>query len=167
MSGCPVSIEKINGAWMLRGHDLVREAALDDVTYSSQVSRFLQVPNGMDGAEHDDFRALTDRYLTHERVHALEPMFTQVAEQVVAGAIDRGGQPTPSASGPIRRPSLERVARLARIARSGATGLGTGELGSNEIGPVRPHRCRRRLVQLHHRSAAQHPAERADRRCHE
>ncbi len=91
MSGCPVSIEKIKGAWMLRGHDLVREAALDDVTYSSQVSRFLQIPNGMDGEEHDAFRALTDRYLTHERVHALEPMFTQVAEQVVAGAIDRGG----------------------------------------------------------------------------
>ena len=91
MSGCPVSIEKINGAWMLRGHDLVREAALDDVTDSSQVSRFLQVPNGMDGEEHDAFRALTDRYLTHERVHALEPMFTRVAEEVVAGAIDRGG----------------------------------------------------------------------------
>ena len=91
MSGCPVSIEKSNGAWMLRGHSIVREVALDDATFSSRVSRFLQVPNGMDGAEHDDFRALTDRYLTHERVHALEPMFTQVAEQVVAGAIDRGG----------------------------------------------------------------------------
>src|SRR5699024_7534567 len=89
MSGCP--IEKVGDAWMLRGHQVVREAALDDVTFSSKVSRFLQVPNGMDGEEHDRFRALTDRYLTDERVHALEPVFTEIAEHVVSDAIDRGG----------------------------------------------------------------------------
>src|SRR5699024_9074902 len=66
MTGCPV--EKVDGAWVVRGHRAATQVALDDVTYSSAVSRFLQVPNGMDGAEHDAFRALTDRYLTHERV---------------------------------------------------------------------------------------------------
>src|SRR5699024_10386225 len=44
-----------------------------------------------DGQEHDKFRALTDRYLTHERVHALEPLFTDIAAHVVSDAIDRGG----------------------------------------------------------------------------
>lgn len=90
MSTCPV--EKVNGTWVVRGHAEARSVALNDVTYSSAVSRFLQVPNGMDGEEHDRFRALTDRYLTREKVDALTPMFEHIAEQVVADAIDRLGE---------------------------------------------------------------------------
>lgn len=89
MTRCPV--ERVDGGYELRGHSVVRQVALDDVTYSSAVSRFLQVPNGMDGEEHDRFRALTDRYLTDERVRELEPRFTEIAAGVVSEAIDRGG----------------------------------------------------------------------------
>ncbi len=91
MPGCPMNVKRLDGAWMLTGHQVVREVALDDETYSSATSRFLQVPNGMDGEEHDRFRALTDRYLTHERVRDLEPLFTEIAAHVVSDAIDRGG----------------------------------------------------------------------------
>lgn len=92
MAECPAhaAVEKVDGAWMLRGHEVARRVARDDAAFSSGVSRFLQVPNGMDGAEHDRFRALTDRYLTDARVHALEPIFSQVADQVISDAIDRG-----------------------------------------------------------------------------
>ena len=38
------------GEWVLLRHDLVRRAALDDISFSSAVSRFLQVPNGLDGS---------------------------------------------------------------------------------------------------------------------
>ncbi len=91
MAGCPMNVKRLDGAWMLTGHQVVREVALDDETFSSATSRFLQVPNGMDGEEHDRFRALTDRYLTHERVRDLEPLFTEIAAHVVSDAIDRGG----------------------------------------------------------------------------
>lgn len=92
MARCPAAgaIERTDAGWVVRGHALVRQVALDDETFSSAVSRFLQVPNGMDGAEHDAFRALTDRYLTNEKVRALEPVFARIAEHVVTDAIDRG-----------------------------------------------------------------------------
>ncbi len=44
------------GEWVLLRHDLVRRAALDDVNFSNGVSRFLQVPNGLDGSMHTAFR---------------------------------------------------------------------------------------------------------------
>lgn len=44
------------GEWVLLRHADVVAAALDDKRFSSQVSRFLQVPNGLYGAEHEHFR---------------------------------------------------------------------------------------------------------------
>lgn len=88
---CPHAIQRTSDGVMVRSHALVRQVALDDETYSSRASRFLQVPNGMDGHEHNQYRALTDRYLTPERVNDLIPTFAHIAERVVADAIDRGG----------------------------------------------------------------------------
>ncbi len=44
------------GELVLLRHADVVAAALDDKRFSSQVSRFLQVPNGLYGAEHEHFR---------------------------------------------------------------------------------------------------------------
>src|SRR5699024_10487192 len=85
-SRCPVSHDAA-GAWTLYRHADVRAAALDDVTFSSATSRFLQVPNGMDGEEHDLFRALTDRYFAPRRLAALEPVLADVAEDIVAATL--------------------------------------------------------------------------------
>ncbi len=58
--------------------------AQDPVTFSSHVSRFLQVPNGMDGAEHTAMRRLLAPFFSPERMAALRPLL----ERVCAGLLD-------------------------------------------------------------------------------
>ena len=48
------------------------------------MSRFLQLPNGLDGAEHARFRALIDRYFTREAVAEFEPACRKLAQELVA-----------------------------------------------------------------------------------
>ncbi|HLS73425.1 MAG TPA: hypothetical protein VK046_06625, partial [Actinomycetaceae bacterium] len=81
---CPVAMGS-SGAWTFFKHADVRAAALADDTFSSAVSRHLQVPNGMDGAEHTRFRGLIDSYLDHQRMLALAPTITTVATRIAAG----------------------------------------------------------------------------------
>ena len=66
------------------GHPEVLEVVTDPHTFSSAVSRFLQVPNGLDGHEHYVFRALIDRYFTHDRLTALEEDLREVATANIA-----------------------------------------------------------------------------------
>ena len=72
------------GEWVLLDHADVVAAALDDERFSSQVSRFLQVPNGMDGAEHERFRALIEHYLNHEALIPYVPVFKKVAAELMS-----------------------------------------------------------------------------------
>ncbi len=85
-SRCPVA-HGADGSWTLSRHADVRAAALDDVTFSNATSRFLKVPNGLDGDEHTAFRTLVDRYFTAERLAGLEPTLTAIADRVVADAV--------------------------------------------------------------------------------
>lgn len=82
---CPVARDGA-GAWTLLAHADVAAAAADADTFSSSVSRHLNVPNGMDGQEHAVFRAIVERYMTHERVEALAPTCHTIAADVVASA---------------------------------------------------------------------------------
>lgn len=66
------------------GHREVLDVVTDPRRFSSAVSRFLQVPNGLDGHEHYVFRSLIDGYFTQERLDALEPGLRQVARRNVA-----------------------------------------------------------------------------------
>lgn len=89
---CPVA-RGTDGSWTVFTHADVMAVALDHDTFANGVSAHLQVPNGLDGAEHSAFRAVIDRYFTRERVRALEPQVRQVAEDLVAsldvpGAVD-------------------------------------------------------------------------------
>lgn len=77
------------GEWVLLRHDDVMTAALDDTTFSSQVSRFLQIPNGLDGAEHDRFRVLIDRHLSEEALTPYLPVFKNVASELI-GSLAKG-----------------------------------------------------------------------------
>jgi len=72
------------GEWVLLRHADVVAAALDDKCFSSQVSRFLQVPNGMDGAEHKRFRALIDGYLSKEALMPYVSVFDKVATELMS-----------------------------------------------------------------------------------
>ena len=72
------------GEWVLLRHADVVAAALDDKRFSSQVSRFLQVPNGLDGAEHEHFRALIDGYLSKEALLPYVSVFDKVATELMS-----------------------------------------------------------------------------------
>ena len=72
------------GEWVLLRHADVVAAALDDKRFSSQVSRFLQVPNGLDDAEHEHFRALIDSYLSKEALMPYVPVFKKVATELMS-----------------------------------------------------------------------------------
>lgn len=80
---CPVTRDT-SGAWVLRGHAAVVAAAEDPTTFSSAVSRHLQIPNGLDGDEHDAFRPLVDSFFTPERMTDLAPRLRPVAAAAVA-----------------------------------------------------------------------------------
>lgn len=77
-------VRNVRDEWIVLGHDEVVAAATDPEVFSSQVSAHLQLPNGLDGDEHRQFRALIDRYLTHERMVELAPRFAAVADELVA-----------------------------------------------------------------------------------
>lgn len=72
------------GEWVLLRHADVVAAALDDERFSSQVSRFLQVPNGLDGAEHEHFRTLIDGYLSKEALLPYVSIFDKVATELMS-----------------------------------------------------------------------------------
>ncbi len=77
-------IQSTSGEWVILGHAEAVQVATDPDTFSSKVSRFLQLPNGLDGEEHARFRALIDRYFAHERMAALRPGIEEIARQMVA-----------------------------------------------------------------------------------
>ena len=81
--GCPVRREA--GYLRVVGHSEVVTVVTDPETFSSGVSRFLQVPNGLDGEEHAAFRAVIDRFFTAEALAELEPRLRDVARRIVAG----------------------------------------------------------------------------------
>lgn len=70
--------------WVLLRHADVVAAALDAETFSSAVSRYLQVPNGLDGAEHRAVREALDRFFTTEALAEFEPVFHRLASTLVA-----------------------------------------------------------------------------------
>ena len=73
----------------LTAHADVVAAANNPEAFSSATSRFLHVPNTMDGEQHRAYRELVDSYLTNEIVDGLEPSFAQIA-QTLANELHAG-----------------------------------------------------------------------------
>lgn len=71
------------GTWVVLGHADVVEVATNAEAYSSAVSRFLQVPNGLDGDEHTAFRQALDPFFSGERMDAFEPTLRRIAADLV------------------------------------------------------------------------------------
>ena len=76
------------GRPVLCRHADVVAAATDPATYSSGVSRFLQVPNGLDGEAHREARRLLDPFFAPERMAALQPTLTSIAAALVSEPAD-------------------------------------------------------------------------------
>ncbi|GAA4284837.1 cytochrome P450 [Brevibacterium daeguense] len=91
------------GTVVLLRHAEVVAAAHDAVTFSSGVSRHLQLPNGLDGDEHTAFRRLIDPYFTPDRMAELEPVIREVARELcaelVTGQDDSAGNAPSGAAG--------------------------------------------------------------------
>lgn len=75
---------------VVTGNALARDVAEDPQRFSSGVSRFLQLPNGLDGEEHTKVRSLIDAYLAPDQVDHLEPEFRRIARELAADAAARG-----------------------------------------------------------------------------
>lgn len=75
---------------VVTGNALAREVAENPEQFSSGVSRFLQLPNGLDGEKHTEMRALIDRYLAAEEVEQLDPVFRKIARQLAEEALSNG-----------------------------------------------------------------------------
>jgi cytochrome P450 len=75
-------VRNVQDEWVVLSHAHVTQVALDAVTFSSAVSRFRQVPNGLDGAEHAAFRELGDRFLTADALTPYQPKFDRIAAEL-------------------------------------------------------------------------------------
>lgn len=72
-----------DGSWLVTGHAEAVAAATDPEAFSSAVSRFLQVPNGLDGDEHTRYRRVVDSFMTTQQVDDLQEDCQRIARQVV------------------------------------------------------------------------------------
>ena len=73
------------GRLLIRGHADVVTTAHDPERFSSATSRFLQIPNGLDGEEHAEFRHLLDPFLHPDALQWLVPRAEEIAERLVTG----------------------------------------------------------------------------------
>ena len=69
--------------WVLLKHADVEAAAMDHERFSNAVSRYLQIPNGLDGDEHTHYRKVIDRYLSKEALKPYISSFQKVATQLM------------------------------------------------------------------------------------
>lgn len=77
-------VKNMLGEWVLLRHADVVAAAKDDQRFSSNVSRYLQIPNGLDGEQHTKYRKVIDKYLTKTALTPFVAVFKQVANRLVA-----------------------------------------------------------------------------------
>lgn len=84
--GAGTKLAKDGDEVVVTGHDLAREVAETPEKFSSAVSRFMQLPNGLDGEEHSKVRAMIERYLDAPAVEDLEPSFREIARDIIADA---------------------------------------------------------------------------------
>lgn len=88
--GAGTRLAKDGDEVVVTGHDLAREVAETPEKFSSAVSRFMQLPNGLDGEERAKVRTMIERYLDAPAVEGLEPAFREIARAIIADAAKEG-----------------------------------------------------------------------------
>ncbi|MCO7545349.1 cytochrome P450 [Stutzerimonas nitrititolerans] len=86
---CPVAYSDYL-QWSLLRHADVMQVLLDHETFSSAVSSYPSVPNGMDPPEHGLFRRLIEPYFAPPRMQAFEPLCRAIASELAA-ALPKAG----------------------------------------------------------------------------
>ncbi len=86
---CPVAYADSIG-WSLFRHADIINVLSDHVTFSSQVSAHVAIPNGMDPPLHTRYRQLIDPYFHPSRVAQFEPACRAAAVDLVRSAMQRG-----------------------------------------------------------------------------
>ena len=79
---CPLAHSKYGYTSVFRHADVLRVVE-DHETFSSAVSRFPSVPNGMDPPEHTPFRRLIEPYFDDAHMAAFSPLCHELAERLV------------------------------------------------------------------------------------
>lgn len=85
---CPVAWSDY-AHWSLFRHADVSRVLHDHKRFSSQVSRHVSVPNGMDPPQHTDYRAIIEPYFSAERMAAFEPICREIAEDLALSALQQ------------------------------------------------------------------------------
>jgi cytochrome P450 len=80
--GCPVAYSEFLG-WSLFRHEDVLRVLNDHKTFSSAVSRHLNVPSGMDQPEHTVYRRIIEPYFSAKRMDAFEPVCRGITRELV------------------------------------------------------------------------------------
>lgn len=79
---CPVAHSRYGYTSLFRHEDVMR-VLKDHETFSSDVSRFPSVPNGMDPPEHTVYRRLIEAYFSPKHMDAFAPQCRDVAVRLV------------------------------------------------------------------------------------
>lgn len=85
---CPVAHSDFLG-WSLFRHGDVRRVLCDHETFSSVVSSYTSVPNGMDPPEHTHYRAMLEPYFSPEVVDRFEADCRAIAGGLLDGLMNR------------------------------------------------------------------------------
>lgn len=88
--GAGMRLAKDGDEVVVTGHDLAREVAETPEKFSSAVSRFMQLPNGLDGEAHTKVRTMIERYLDAPAVEHLEPAFREISRAIISDAAREG-----------------------------------------------------------------------------
>lgn len=79
---CPVA-HAANGSWTVLAHPEALEVLHQDGVYSSAVSRYPSVPNGMDLPEHTPFRRVVDEFYHPARMRAFEHICRRIVRNLL------------------------------------------------------------------------------------
>lgn len=79
---CPIARSRYGYTSIFRHADVLN-VLNDHTTFSSAVSRFPSVPNGMDPPEHTPFRQLIEPYFNAEHMSSFAPQCRKIAAQLV------------------------------------------------------------------------------------
>lgn len=88
---CPVAWSDY-AHWSVFRHADVSRILHDHSSFSSQASKHISVPNGMDPPEHTAYRAIIEGYFSPDRMAAFEPICRAIAEELALTAL--GGEQT-------------------------------------------------------------------------
>lgn len=83
---CPVAWSDYS-QWSVFRHADVSRILHDHQNFSSNASRHISVPNGMDPPEHTAYRNIIEDYFSAERMAAFEPVCREIAEDLAKEAL--------------------------------------------------------------------------------